>query len=977
MHVTTLITTAIAFCLALVAANPALAQVDRATVSGTVRDSSSAVVDGVTVTVTYPATGLSRPVFSNARGAYFVTGLPVGPVVVLVERDGFRPIRVDTELKVGETRTLDFSLEVAGVEATVEVVAQAALARNTAEVGATFGKQQIGQIPLNGRNWGNLMALVPGAVDSGAGNGSSVRFFGHNGDDNNFRIDGVDATSVRNQSQSKSRLLISTDAIAEFRVSTALYGAESGGAPGVLIEIVSKGGANDAHGSAFEYFRNSALDSRSPFDGAKVPEFDLNQFGGTVGGPIRRDRTFFFASYEGLNQRQGRTQIGFVPSAAFRASVSPALKSILDAYPEGQTAVNASVSQWTGVAFATQKEHVGLVRFDHRMTDTLSAYVRVSTNSTDIFTPSAALPVGTQNLDAPTSGLIDLLYLAGSRTTNELRIGANYAEPINLKAAGGTKIAIAVPGFSTLPADTFRIATGITQSLTDQWATLRGSHAFKAGVDMRRVQLIIHDGPNAQAGTLSYASLVDFQNNRLNTAEYSSELPTKQMRKLQYFGYVQDEWRMRPTLTANLGMRYEYYGVFRETQGRAIPFDINLCGGYCPAGSAFHYPDRDNVAPRVSLAWAPSAFHNRTVVTAGAGIYYGDAQLGNAYSPANNDTQRFTLSQATTPGLSYPIDALLNPNLALATAPRSMPLDKENEMFRQFGVNVQHALSDRATLVVGYQGQQGRKVFSRTYVNVIDPSTGRRPLPSLDQIDVRGSDGLASFHGLTTTLSVNSWRGLFVSGNYMLSHAMDDENGNGAQNLSCKSCEWADSSIDARHVFSSNFAYQVPFARDNPFIGGWQVSGVATARTGLPINVTVTRRAVDMPDGNVLSPQRPNLVPGAPLYLDYGTTGRYLNIAAFQVPAPGTWGDLPRNALRAPGLFQVDMALSKRVSFSGSTGLEFGLQVFNALNRSQLAAPASNISSAANFGRITSLVNSSPVGVGTPRQMQLMMRMSF
>ena len=975
---------AFAFLLVFLTALPALAQVDRATVTGTVRDTTGAVVDSVTIAITYPATGLTRSVTSNDRGAYFLTGLPVGTVVLAVERDGFRTIRVDTQLNVGETRTLDFSLDLAGVEASVEVVAKAGLARNSAAVGAVLGNREISQLPLNGRNWGNLMALVPGAVDTGAGNGSSVRFFGHGGDDNNFRIDGVDATSVRNQSQGKSRLLISTDAIAEFRVSTALYSAESGGAPGGQIEIVSKGGANQRHGSAFEYFRNSALDSRSPFDGQTLPEFSLNQFGGTIGGPIRRDQTFFFGSFEGLAQRQGRTQIGFVPSAAYRARVSPALKAIVDAYPEGQTPVDANISQWTGVAFTTQQERVGLVRVDHHVSDTLSSYVRVSKNATDIFTPSAALPVGTRNVDAPTSGLLDFLYLASPRTTNELRIGANYAEPLNSLSTGGTNIAISVPGFSTLPAETFRIATGITQSVNDQWATFRGAHTLKAGLDLRRVQLIIHDGPNAQAGTLSYASLADFEVNRLNTAEYSSELPTKQMRKLQYFGYAQDEWKIAPTLSANLGLRYEYLGVFKEIHDRAIPFDIKLCGGYCAAGSTFSYPDRNNFAPRLSATWAPAVLRGRTVISAGAGLYYGDAQLGDAYSPANNDTQRFTLSQATTPGLAYPIDSLLNPNLALATAPRSMPLDKKNQESRQFGVSVQHALTNRATVIVGYQGQRGTHVFSRTFANVIDPSTGQRPLPALDQIDVRGADDNSTFHGVTTTLRVDSWKGLSAAANYMLSHAMNDgssggggADGSGAQNVACRSCEWADSSVDARHVFTSNFAYAIPFARDNPLLGGWQWSGIATARSGLPVNVTVTRRATDVLDGNVVAAQRPDLVPGVPLYLDYATTGRWLNIAAFAVPARGTWGNLGRNAVRAPGLFQVDTALSKKILMSGSVGLEAGIQVFNVFNRPQLGAPASNISSAANFGRITSLVNNSPVGAGTPRQMQLMMRMTF
>ena len=971
-------------CVAVALFFAALAwgQVDRATITGTLRDPSGAVVAGAKVTVKYLGTGFARSVTSNGSGAYLIAGLPVGAVTIEAEKSGFNAIRAETELNVGQTRTLDLAFTLASVDASVQVVAEADLVRNSAEYGATLQNDQISRLPVNGRNWGNLMVLVPGAVDTGAGNGASVRFFGRGGDDNNFRIDGVDATSVRNQTQ-KSRLMISTDAIAEFRVNSALYTAESGGAPGGQIEIASKSGSNQFHGSLFEYFRNSALDSRSPFDGKTLPPFRLNQFGGTVGGPIFHDRTFFFASYEGLIQRQGKTLIGFVPSNAFRATVAPVLKPILDIYPQGQTVVNANVMQWNGVGSSAQDEHVGLIRVDHRFTERLSSYFRFSKNSTEMFSPNPALPVGTKNLDAPTSGLFDFLYLINPRTTNELRLGANYSEPQNSITSTGVNIAISVPSLSTIPADTRRIAFGISQSLIDQWSTLHGAHTLKAGVEIRRIQLIVHDWPNAQAGTLTYASLADFQNNKLTTAEYSGELPTKQMRKIAYFGYAQDEWKIRPNLTANLGLRYEFYNVFKERFNRAIPFDIQTCGGYCPAGSDFAFPDTNNFAPRVSFAWSPRRLHDRTVIRVGGGYYYGDAQLGDAYNPANNDTQRFTYSSATTPGLAYPIDSLLNPNVAVATAPRSMPRNKRNQVSQQWGLSVQQALTRQITFLAGYNGQQNYHVFSRTYVNVIDPLTGRRPFPNLDQIDVRGEDGVSSFHGLVSTLQVNNWKGLLVRANYMFSHALNDgssggggADNNGTQNVACRSCDKANSSIDARHVFTTNFAYDIPVGRGR-WYGNWHWSGIATARTGLPINVSVTRKATDVLDGNTLSTQRPDLIPGVPLYLDYGTTGRWLNPAAFANPAVGKWGNLGRNVVRAPGLFQIDTALGKNTRIGEKARLEFGVEIFNILNHPQLGAPAANISSTSNFGRITAPINTSPVGAGTPRQVQLMLRLSF
>ena len=969
-------------CSTLFFAAGAAAQVDRATVTGVVRDTSGAAVSGAEVAVAYPASGLTRDVVSNDTGSYTISGLPVGSATVTVTLSGFRSMRFTADLQLGETRILNPVLEVAGVDEAVQVSAAAQPVRASTPNGGVFSSAQIAQLPVNGRNWTNLMALVPGAVDTG-GNGNAVRFVGHGGDDNNFRVDGVDATSVRNQAQSKSRLLLSSDAVAEFRVSTALYSAETGGSSGGQVEVVTKSGTNQMHGSLFEFYRNSTLDAASPFDVGGAPEFHLNQFGGTAGGALRRDRSFFFASYEGLDQRQGQTQIGFVPSAAFRAAVAPALRAVVDAWPQGQTAVNANVSQWTGVAYATQREHVGTIRLDHRVNNWLSSYGRVSKNSTRIFTPSATLPGGTNNPDAPTSGLLELLALPSGRTTNELRIGMNYSEPLNSKTEGGSPvdIAIAVPSFSTLPARTFRVALGHSLSLVDQWTTFRGAHTVKAGLDMRYVRLEIHDGANAQAGTLSYASLADFQANRLNTAEYSAELPLKDLRKLQYFGYVQDDWRISPALSANLGVRYEYYGVFKEVDGRAIPFDIINCGGYCAPGSTFAYPDRNNVAPRLNLAWAPAALHDATVITLGAGMYFGDAQLGDQYNPANNDTQRFTLSQATTPGLAFPIDGYLNPNQAVATAPRAMPLDKKNEESLQWGVGVQQRLGTQLSVAANYVGQRNSHVFSRTYVNLIDPATGRRSLPNLDQIDVRGADGNARYHGLTTTLRLNPWHGVSATVNYTLSHARDDGSSGGggaapAQNVACRSCEWADSSIDARHVFSSFFNVEFPWARGNRWLGGFQWSGIVAARSGLPVNVTVTRRATDLPDGNVLSAQRPDLVPGVPLYLDYGATGKWLNPDAFAVPARGAWGNLPRNAVRGPALFQVDTALTKRIPFTSAMGMELGVQVFNLFNRAQLGAPTANISSA-SFGRITTLLNRTPVGVGTPRQMQLFLRFGF
>ncbi len=965
---------------------PLMAQLDKASITGTLTDPSGALVGGAAVNVTYPATGLTRNAVTNNSGVFLLAGLPVGHAVVETAKTGFRPIKAELDLSVGETRTLNLALQLGGVDTSVEVVAEADLQRNNAAVGATFDNTQISQLPINGRNWGGLMTLTPGAIDTGAGNGASVRFFAQGGDDVNYRVDGVDATAVRNQAESKSRMMISEDAIAEFRVNSQLYTAETGGATSAQVEIVSKGGTNGLHASAFEYLRNSALDSRSPFDGKTIPPFKMNQFGATLGGAILKDKTFFFLSYEGLIQRQYITQTGFVPSPAFRAAAVAAVRPLINLYPDGQTTVitngvvNPNVMGWTGIGLATQNEHTFLLRLDHRFSDRFSAYFRASGDTTNAFAPNAALPYGTRNLDAPVSGLFGFLYLLNPSTTNELRIGANYAQPLH-SIPSGAQATISIPSLSSIPGGNRRIAFGITESVVDQFVSQRGAHTLKAGFEVRRVQLIVHDF-NLSDGTASYASLADFQNDKLNTLAGSGELPTKQMRKIQFFGYAQDEWKIRPNFTANFGLRYEYFNAFSEIHNRDIPFDVQACGGYCAVGSAFAHPPALNLAPRLSFAWSPEVFHGKTVIRAGAGIFYGDAQLGDQYSPANNDAVRYTMTAASTPGLSYPFDPFINSTSALAAAPRSMPVNHKNQTSQQWGLHIQQALLKNMTLQVGYNGQENYHVFSRTYVNIINPATGKAQFPALSQdIDVRGEDGVSRFHGMVSTLQVNDWHGLLFRANYVLSHALNDGSAGGGsgdypENVSCRSCEKGNSSYDARHVFSANFAYKIPFGKKH-WYGGWQWSGISTARTGLPINLSVTRAASALPDGNVLSAQRPNLVPGVPLYLDYGSTGLWLNPAAFAVPASGTWGNLGKNVLRAPGLFQVDSALSKKIRLRESMGLELGFQFFNIFNHPQLGNPGLNISSTSSFGRILAPINTSPIGAGTPRRIQVFARFTF
>jgi hypothetical protein len=293
------------------------------------------------------------------------------------------------DLQYGETRTVDAELKVGETTESIQVTATAeTLNRTNAEVGGVIESPQIKEIPVSGRNWASLMLLAPGAINYGDGAQRSIRFSGHSLDDSNFTFDGVDTSGIQEQTQkSDTRLNIALDAISEFRVSTSNYTAETGAAGGAQINVVSKTGTNEFHGSTFYAVRNDALDARSPFDGPDLPPFTLHQFGASFGGPLVKNKAFFYANYEGLRQSLGQTFTNIVPSAAFRTEVltqSPVLRPILDAYPLGQVPIDADTALLTKVASDTAKMPECSASIIGSMTRTRPLYAITSTMPTSI-----------------------------------------------------------------------------------------------------------------------------------------------------------------------------------------------------------------------------------------------------------------------------------------------------------------------------------------------------------------------------------------------------------------------------------------------------------------------------------------------------------------------------------------------------------------------------------------------------------------
>ncbi len=995
------------------------AQIDRAQINGTVTDSSGAVVPGATVDLLEQGTGATRHVVSGSQGSFVLPSLPIGRYSLTVEKAGFTELRIGpVELNAGVTRTMNARLRVASATQTVEVEGDRSvenLDKNDATFGGTIHSVQVSKLPLNGRNIATLELLAPGAIDSGNGQQSSIRFAGQGIDDNNYRFDGVDAAGgIRQALKSGLRLQFSTEAVAEFKVAAGTYTADTGGSAGAQIGLVSKSGTNSFHGSIFDYLRNSYFDALSPIQSRYHPNFHLNQFGGNLGGPIVHNRTFFFANYEGFRQTLGGIpSIGTVPSAAFRAQVAaaqPALAPFIDAYPIGTTpsASDPNAALYTSVVPSPNNENSGVVRIDHRFSSHDSTYGRY--NIDDGSSTTALNSVGqASTVDSRVQNLVlEELHVFSPTLLNEVQFGFNRNTYLQTQVTG-LPYNLSVTGFTTIAENYDKAQVPTTYSGIDTVTLTRGQHTVKAGVDIRRVQL---NSSNSLDGTLSYTTESSLLLNRLNSIQVSAPVTPRGLRKVQMAAYAQDQWKATSNLTLNYGLRYNYFGPFYEAHNNADPFDIATCGGYCGIGAPFGNRNVLDFDPRLSLAYSPAALGGRSVLRAGFGIYHGEVQLGDLDSAVVNTEPSTTLTSSSTQVYSFPAALALIPNTGLATTPRSLARDRPDSYTTQWTGSVQQALGGGTVLTATYLGIKGTHLFRRTYVNLIDPATGKRPLGAQfpSQIDYKNNAGMSIFHALQIQLVRRFHNGLFLSGNYMYSHALDDASvGAGealsAENISCFRCEYANSAFDVRHSGNASLVYNLPFGTGqrflnssrlaSVFIGGWSIDSLLIARGGLPVNVTVSRSSTALPDGNNQN-QRPDRVPGVSLYNGKGIL-TWLNPAAFRLPVAGTWGNLERNAAVGPTLWQDDAAAEKSFALTERNSLIFRAEAFNVFNRAQYGQPNATLSTRkctpgsagctpdgltlsapATFGQITSTINSTGlVGTGTPRVLEFALRLTY
>lgn len=939
-----------------------LAQVDRAVLEGAVTDPVGAVVVGASVKIQSGDTGLSEEQRTNSNGYYRFPGLAVGRYTVTVSDAGFKTrVIEEVTLLVGQTRTLNTRLEIGTIAERIEVKSEADPAdRSSAEASTVIDTSQIANLPNNGRDWASFTLLAPFAQDDGGGDQRTIRFAGRARDDNNFQIDGVDAGGIQEQAQkSQTRLQISQDAIDEYRVSSALYDAEYGTQAGGQIDVVTKSGTNELHGSLFGYLRNSVFDARNfnDFDingNPAIPPFRFGQYGMSLGGPIVKQKLFFFLSYEGLRQYAATTNQVAVPSPAEQQTTlaqSPQMCSILQAfpwrastgsigscnpvhvYPDGAFSnVAPDSDQLTAPAPTTVHEDTWLARIDYNINGKTTLYGRAQRDISLVSgTNGGALPYDLiQTINQPANYFLALQRTISPRLLNEAKVFVNRAPFINPQA-GPLNYSVQTASWVTINDLNADHEVGTTYGVIDNLTWVHGRHTFKTGMEIRRVRL--NQGKTAD-NILNFGnSDAGFESAALYGISFTAPWCCHKYRRTFYMPYFQDEWKVTPNFTLNLGLRWEYYGVATEADNRTTVFDLNAFHGVClgsgstngpfpapintppcPKNPALYNPDYKNFDPRISLAWAPSVFHGKTVIRSGFGIYHGAAQ--NDDLNAGLESDRFTAfanfdpsgsGTPLLPGYQREVPDLSGLSVGTQQQPRALQRHGRRDLYVEtWGLSVENELPANFVMSVHYLGSRGVRLFSRGGVNfcitkpqgtdaagnIICQRTLDQYYPGGDpygSVDYKSDIGSSTYHALLFGLDRRFTNGLSFQSRYTWSHSINDGStgggeSNGPENVNCLQCDKGPSVFDIRNNFTASAVYELPFGTGkrflneggilNKIVGGWKFSSIGLWHTGHPLTVTMNINASQLPDGNDQTTQRPDLVPGVPLFLPGGYTIR-------------------------------------------------------------------------------------------------------
>jgi hypothetical protein len=1052
----------------LVLPSTAVAQVDRATLSGLVKDSDGAVVPGATVAVTSLATGQASQQVTTPSGAYQVGNLIPGKYRVDVELNGFKKSSQIVTVEVSQRARLDVVLELGSFNETVTVAETASLLSSDATLGAVIPQMQVANLPLSIRNWDDLLALVPGVqgdryTEQGGGTSfgrtGGINVHGARALQNNFLLDGVDNNSISENVQELTTQVSrpSVDAIQEFKVVTSPYSAEYGRSPGAAVSVSTKSGTNAFHGTTYEYFRNDSFDSIDYFsqraNAAKAPN-NQNQFGVNLGGPIVSNKAFFFSDYEGTRITRGVTRLTRVPTADDRAGIfTSAIKDPQTGLPFANNAIPASQMDPTALgilALVPLPNQSGANNF-FRTADLLDnsdrflARFDVKPNAKDGVFGRYIYSNRTRQIPGAFGGVIDgtgtsafgnqtiksNAFVGGwtrvlsNTTVNEFRVSWSQATSDAVQQPFGVSppAAATIPGSVTNPTvaggmagitiDGYFGGSGLGRigspdflpkfqhtnqfEFLDTISWVRGTHSLKAGADiMAPMQNQYMDVP-ATRGSLRFRNsftgnpMADFLLGYVADLQMSNVWTVEQRHQGQMY-FVQDDWKVNPRLSLNVGLRYDYMTPALEANNAQTNFIPTGSGSlvFAADGSledrALVKPDRNNFAPRAGVVYR---LDDKTSLRAGWGIFYNlfdrigsEDQLAlnlpglvNKTITKTSGSPVFLLNQGFPAGfLNTPS---LDPNAGQLTAVRLRAVDQNDPatMITQASAGVQREFSGKMVLSADFVYTRGSNLA--TLVNLNQPlptaagnnALGPLPYPNFGFIEWRADNGKSEYEGVDLGLERRFSNGYAFGIAYTIGNSQDNASeqlttqGSNAfpQNSRDFGLWYGPSDYDVRHRFSANFLWTLPLGT-NAIARDWMVSGIYTAHTGHPFTVNQSGNNVGTNMTGL-----PNMIgdPTGPKTVD-----QWFNTAAFQAVPSGTFGNEQRNQLTGPGFQNMDLTIQRQIRLNQGVSVTLRWDIFNLFNTVNFGLPNRDISSPATLGSISSLASD-------PRTMQIAARLTF
>ena len=1045
-------------------------------ITGTVTDASGGVLVGASVTVTNTQTNAVRDAVTNTAGSYAFPNLLPGVYNVKVELQGFQSkVRNAVELQVQQTIRLDFSLELGSVEVAVEVTGSAPMINATdATVGTVIENKQILELPLNGRNFINLVSLSPNVSSDWAGGGGggasgrqggdrSTQNFavaGQRREYNQYTLDGIVNQDVNFNTYA---FLPSIDSVEEFKVQTGVYSAEFGREV-AQVNVSTKSGTNAFHGTIFEFIRNDAFDA-APYAFTNVTPtnspFKWNQYGFTLGGPVHipglfngANKLFFMSNFEGFRLRNQQEAVFSTPSVAMRnGDFSQASVTIRDPltgqpFPGNQIPRNRldpiaiKLLEWypepniPGAGLS--RNHLAL---QHHVTDKDQFTQRIDFvegprsfwfgrySWTDEYVLAPNLKDNGQVVETNVKqAMISNTRTLSPSLVNEFRFGAtkfynnlaqelqnkrNVHEEVGLGLFNPPPISWGLPsmsvsgfsGFGDNPSLPFTGNNYIFQFI-DNISWIKGNHSMRMGAEVRhdRYNMIgtqeIRGSLNIDRPVTGY-SFADYMLGRISGTRSAGALGEGWYRATSQAYFVQDTWRMKPTITLDLGLRYEYTPPWTDVKGEMMniwippgfgtpqqqgkPCFIRVGSGdpyegvatrFDPAicvardgrmGDRLIKPDKTNFAPRIGIVWSPSP---KTTVRTGYGIFYAQDSTNPVFDMSRNIQGRITaqsagltLAQPYDGGATNPCGVQMPPQVCV-TAPQVLgnEYDRHTPWVEQYLLNFQREIGASTAVELGYFGSRGHSLQRFITLNQPVPGTSlpilnRAPAPELGNWQLIAGVGHSTYNGLAAKLTRRLANGFSGLVSYTLSKSMD--NGSGLrspgeqlkpQQGDCWECEYGRSVFDVRHRLTTSFIYEVPVGAGRRYLsqggvldvlaGGWQLGGMLRMSSGFPLTVT---SGVDR-SNTAHGYDRPSAVAGVIPELDDPSPSAWFNVAAFQMPPLGTFGNLGRATLTGPGVFTIDFSALKNFSFGSSKYLQLRIEAFNLLNTPNFADPNTNLS---------------------------------